>query len=367
MNKTDKTRVIVYIGLTIAILVLIVMVAKRDRTAQTPDSTELSRTEVTSEDNIKGNPQAEITLIEYSDFQCPACKAYAPIIAELSKLYKQNLRIIYRHFPLTTIHRNAYPASQASEAASLQGKFWEMHDVIFENQSEWSSATDVASIFRGYAERLGLDLDKFTSDYGRSGVIDRVRRDMDTGTALRINSTPSFFLNGEKIENASGLDTFRSLIDPLVGELGANSVNDTYLESQLDEETYFDLAIYTDNIPMKLISSEQSESKYVMMADKSTSVVKLSKSGATLGYALSHFGMNLDNKCLIFGEKTLCSEGGKTLKLFVNGVRNLELENYEIMAGDRILISHGPLTETNLTKQLSSVTSESCTYTNSCE
>src|SRR3990172_6194452 len=106
--------------------------------------------EVSNQDIAIGSPSARVTLIEYSDFQCPACKAYAPLVTKLSLDFNKDLRIIYRFFPLTQIHKNAMFAAQAAYAANLQGKFWEMHDLLFENQTDWADK-QARDIFLNYA------------------------------------------------------------------------------------------------------------------------------------------------------------------------------------------------------------------------
>ncbi len=363
-----KKQKSLYITLAVVMFALIIFASRRDTTTDSSNNLTVdSALTITPEDWILGNRNAEVTLVEYSDFQCPACRAYTPIVEELSKLYKQNIRIVYRHFPLTTIHRNAFSASVAAESAGIQGKFWEMHDMLFDKQSDWSSSTDVENVFKTYAKELNLDMDKFTLDYNSETATNRVQANMDSGIKLKINSTPTFFLNGVKVENLTGLEAFRNLIDPLIGELDSQSINDTYLDNESDTETHFDLVIYLDNQLQRLQAVESNTNKYISFSSEKNDSLKLTKTSASLGYTLLKFGYSLENKCLIQNENTYCSADGKTLKLFINGVRNLDMENYIPQKNDRILISHGPLTDTNLSNQLSSVPKNACLYTNSCE
>lgn len=162
---------------------------------------------------VKGNPEAKITLTEYSDFQCPACGAYYPIVKQLSEEFGDRVKFSYRQFPLTDIHRNAFSAALAGEAAAAQGKFWEMHDLIFGHQDSWSRSGNTFSIFRTYAVSLGLDLAKFEADYRSSKSADLVNADYAGGVSLGVNSTPTFFINGEKIlRNPRSYDEFKSLL-----------------------------------------------------------------------------------------------------------------------------------------------------------
>lgn len=166
-------------------------------------------------DWIKGNDNTVATLIEYSDLQCPACGLYFPVVKRLQEEFGDRLRFVYRHFPLSQIHKNAEFAAEATEAAGLQGKFWEMHDLLFLQQEEWSSG-DAKKLFKDYAEILKLDLDKFEKDINSREVKNAVQSDYDGGVALKVNATPTFFLNGQKIANPRSYDEFHSII---LGEL----------------------------------------------------------------------------------------------------------------------------------------------------
>lgn len=169
---------------------------------------------VTGEDWVKGAADAPATLVEYTDFQCPACGAYYPIIDQLSKELDGKLKIVIRHYPLVQIHKNALSGARAAEAAGRQGKFWEMYDLLFINQKEWSEAADpVKSILPSYAGKIGLDVEKFKTDMADSSLDDKINRDRGTGNELKIAGTPSFFLNGEKLENPSSVEAFKKAIE----------------------------------------------------------------------------------------------------------------------------------------------------------
>lgn len=159
-------------------------------------------------DWVKGNASATITLVEYSDFQCPACAYYYPFVKKLEEEFGSDIKIVYRQFPLTTIHANALIAAYASEAAGLQGKFWEMHDKLFENQSQWSLDSEPFTVFLKYAIEIGLDTEQFKTDILSQAVADSVKSDVQSGLDVGLNGTPSFFLNGEKIKNLSNYEEF---------------------------------------------------------------------------------------------------------------------------------------------------------------
>lgn len=166
----------------------------------------------TPEDHIKGAQNAKVTIVEFSDFQCPACKSYFPIIEEVLKAYPNDVRLVYKHFPLRTIHFRAEDGAFASEAASNQGKFWGMYTLLFDNQDTWVKESGSAT-FEKYASDLGLDVSKFKTDFASGAVKEKVRAAEKFGIDLGINSTPSFYVNGKKIDNPQSLQEFKTLID----------------------------------------------------------------------------------------------------------------------------------------------------------
>ena len=167
-----------------------------------------------AEDNeqIKGAPlkDAKIVIIEYSDFQCPACRSYYPMVKKLIQDIP-NVSLVYRHFPLPQ-HANARTSAQASEAAGQQGKFWEMHDMLFDNQQNWAESRTSKEAFLGYALALGLDIEKFKIDYDSSETKTKIEKDYQSG-GRDINGTPTFFVNDKKIQNPRNYDEFRSIIE----------------------------------------------------------------------------------------------------------------------------------------------------------
>src|SRR3989344_462703 len=176
--------------------------------SQTTSSKPQATLEITDGDWVRGKKEAPITLVEYGDFQCPACGAYYPVLLQLEKEFPDRLRVVWRQFPLTTIHVNAWDAAVAAEAAGKQGKFWEMHDVLFENQKEWTGTGK----FEAYAEKIGLDVNKWKADLTDKGIEDKIRADQNSGIDLEVTGTPTFFVNGKKINLPGGLDEFKKII-----------------------------------------------------------------------------------------------------------------------------------------------------------
>ncbi len=174
---------------------------------------------VSDVDHVKGGEHATVTLVEYSDFQCPACKAFLPVVDEVLATYGDQVQFVYRHFPLYTIHPHAEAAAIASEAAAQQGKFWEMHDLLFDRQSDWESLANPQELFVAYAELLALDVEKFRADLSSDATRDRVRSDVNAGNAANISATPTFYLNGTALtfpRNESPLTYLQGQIDALL-------------------------------------------------------------------------------------------------------------------------------------------------------
>lgn len=171
-------------------------------------------------DNVKGTQTPKVTLVEFSDFQCPACKAYSGVIVGLVDMYPNDLQVIHKHFPLKTIHYRAQAGAQAAQAAGLQGKFWEMSKVLFENQDIWSKQTGTET-FEKYAQDIGLDVAKFKADYGSDAVKDAIDAEIKEGIDLNVNGTPTIYINGKKISNPNSLDEFKKIIDDEIAK--ANS------------------------------------------------------------------------------------------------------------------------------------------------
>jgi protein-disulfide isomerase len=152
--------------------------------------------------HILGNPDAPVTLEEFGDFQCPPCGMLSGPINQLEQDFRPRLRVIFRHFPLT-MHQHAREAALASEAAGQQGRFWQMHDVLYRQQAVWSKAADVRPLFDAYAGMLGLKIDRFKKDMESDEVKRRVAADQEQGDALGVRITPTIFINDRALPNAS--------------------------------------------------------------------------------------------------------------------------------------------------------------------
>lgn len=172
-----------------------------------------STSTATATNHIKGNLSSKVTLLEYGDYQCPACGEFYPVTHAVQQLYDAKIRFQFRNLPLSSIHPNAFAGARAAEAADMQGKFWEMHDLLYQNQdvngqSGWVASQNVLNdYFVGFAKQLGLNVTKFKTDYASATVNNRINADLDafkaTGDEM---STPTFFLDGKKLDNSSLVD-----------------------------------------------------------------------------------------------------------------------------------------------------------------
>lgn len=154
---------------------------------------------------------AKVTIVEFGDYQCPACKAAFPIVKQILNDYSGRVNFVFRHFPLPQ-HKNGFIASEAVEAAGEQGKYWEMHNLMYENQQEWEESNNPIDIFLKYATKLNLNPDQFKSSITQGKYKQKINDDKGDGVKLGVNSTPTFYINGEKL-NGFSYNEFKRLID----------------------------------------------------------------------------------------------------------------------------------------------------------
>lgn len=167
-----------------------------------------------SDDDISvGDKDAKVVLVEYGDFQCPACAQYVPIVERLRSEYADSMLFVFRHYPIRRIHPNAQLAAQSAQAASMQGKFLEYHDMLYEKQNDWSGVSNASDIFRQYAMSLNLDLVRFDADQKSEATLKKIQSDIDGGDESGVQGTPTFFLNGERVEPQGNYERFKQLIE----------------------------------------------------------------------------------------------------------------------------------------------------------
>lgn len=171
------------------------------------------RTPVSGQDHIQGNEQAGITLLEYGDYQCPFCGLAYPVVKRLQRHFGKDLRFSFRNFPLIQSHQHALLAAAAAEAAGNQERFWEMHDMLYENQDHLA-AKDLAK----YAASLQLDLKKFDEDIKSEALLNRVRADYMSGEMSGVEGTPTFFINDVKYVGPSQFDEMKRFIEGIIDQ-----------------------------------------------------------------------------------------------------------------------------------------------------
>ena len=166
-----------------------------------------------SQGNFQGPIDAKVTLSEFGDYECPACEKYQPVIKEqILPKYQDKLKFVFLNYPLPR-HKNAQTAAQAAEAAALQGKFWEMHDILYQRQSQWVEQKDPSSKYEEYAKEIGINIDKYRDDYNGQIVFDIINQQAGLGDAFKIPGTPTFFVNGIIVDTSKGSDAIIDAID----------------------------------------------------------------------------------------------------------------------------------------------------------
>lgn len=337
---------------------------------------------VRDNDQTKGGNKAPAVLVEYSDFQCPACATYYPIVKKMNERFGQQLNIVYRHFPLTSIHPNALAAARAAEAAGKQGKFWKMHDKIFEKQNEWANAPSPEDYFTQYANEIGLDGAAYVQDFSSDETTQKINQDRNSGNSLKVNSTPSFFLNGERIRPTSEAN-FIELITAAIGNAPVPEISEGDLAAAEDIHIHADFVVNIngkafDFSDEKYQSDEPSEDEdhdheehaldpYTHLHNGIGNVIHVHKKGVTLGYFFKTLSMELAETCFTDDENNkYCADESSSLKFFVNGSRKQNPASYEIQDLDQILISYGSLTDSSVSKQIESVSDEACIYSETC-
>lgn len=163
------------------------------------------------DDHSIGPEDAPVTLVEYGDYECPYCRQAHPIVRQVRERLGDQFRFVFRHFPIRAIHPHAQHAAEAAEAAGAQGRFWEMHDILFENQEQLDDAS-----LRAYAARLRLDLDRFTRDMEEHTFAERIDDDLMGGVRSGVNGTPTFYLNGPRYEQSWELEPLTTAIEEAI-------------------------------------------------------------------------------------------------------------------------------------------------------
>lgn len=207
----------IFLGIIVATVVIIVggaVVLSKQQTQQQLQVTKIySESELVASDSwVQGNKEAKVAVVEFSDFQCPACASVHPVVKKIMADFGDKVKLIYRHYPLPN-HKFAQKAALAAEAAGEQGKFWEYHDKLFENQTSWSSESDPSKTFIQYAKDIGLNIDQFTRSFEEKKGQNHINSDTAAGNKVGIAATPTFFINGTKFEGGLTFNQFKAEIE----------------------------------------------------------------------------------------------------------------------------------------------------------
>jgi protein-disulfide isomerase len=176
--------------------------------------------------HVEGKNTKNVTLTEYGDYQCPICGSYYPVVQQVISKFSDQIQFQFRNLPLTSLHQNAFVAARSAEAAGLQGKYWQMHDLLYQNQSDWSQMSNAQPTFESYAQELGLNMTKFKQDYSSEQVNNLINADMaafqKTG---QDQATPTFFINGKYFDNGNfatdsgpSVDKFTKVLNDAIAE-----------------------------------------------------------------------------------------------------------------------------------------------------
>lgn len=207
MNQ--ETKILGIIGVVTAILVVGAVFFLSKESKPKPADTSLL---IRENSNKISTDSGKLTIVEFGDYECPACGAVYPGLKQVLSEYSGKVNFVYRHFPLMQ-HKSAEIAAAAAEASGMQGKYWDMHNMLYERQDEWDEGADALGFFRKYATEIGLDVEKFVSDMGSEQAKQKVRNDLTDGLALGINSTPSFFFDGELYKKGFSYNDFKTEIE----------------------------------------------------------------------------------------------------------------------------------------------------------
>ena len=212
MSKAAKPIVIIVLAVAVAGAAAFYFSRQSNEATNTSDSAS-APLQKTGGGRFRGPENARITLVEFGDYQCPSCKAYHPVVQELLARYPQQVRLEFHHYPLISIHPNAMAASMAVEAAGEQGKYWEMHDLVFELQDQWSRSPNPEPDFLAMASRLGLNQNSFMQAMRSPQLQDRVLQDVVRAREAQVEAVPTFFIDGKKISVPLSITAFVDIVE----------------------------------------------------------------------------------------------------------------------------------------------------------
>lgn len=367
----EKKFIIGIAVITIAILIGGVFWATKStppsptQTQKVPDSV-VAKLNVREIDWTKGSSTPSAILVEYGDFECPACASYHPLTEQLVEEFPDTFQFVFRNYPLNQ-HPNSRVAAYAAEAAGMQGKYWEMYDEIFSTQSSWAGKGDAKDTFVTYAKDLGLDVEKFKLDYELQDIKDKVQNDITDANQLGVNSTPTFFLNGEKLQNPASYEDFATLVKAAILKNPISQAPNEKYHTHYNFKVVLNNGQAIDFTQNKYQSTEDKElSEDTHFHDGVGDVVHIHKKGVTLGNLLTSLKMNLTKDCLTLDTtEKFCNTDTEKLRIFVNGKEGKSFETLKPNDLDKILLVYGDPKE-DIKPLLDSVADTACIYSEKC-
>ena len=211
---SNKTKPIAVIVVAVVLAAGIAVYLSKPGSPSSDDSKSANIAANPGGGHIRGKASAPVTLVEFGDYQCPSCGYFYPMVEELLRRYPDKVKLEFHHYPLIQVHAHALEAAMAAEAAGDQGKFWEMHDLLYQHQREWSNMPNAEAEFLAYAGQLGLNANKFMQSKKSPDVEKRILEDIKRGSDAKVEGTPSFYINGRMLDPLpKGVDEFVTIVD----------------------------------------------------------------------------------------------------------------------------------------------------------
>jgi protein-disulfide isomerase len=358
---------VLIVGALIVAAVSVFLFTVNSRTPKPSQTAGVDSNLVRIDSHQSGAVSAAVTLIEFGDYQCPACGSYYPVVKQIASDFSGQLNLVFRDYPLSQ-HKNAYLAARAAEAAGLQGKFWEMHDMLYENQTAWAESNAAQDVFVQYGQTLGLNTDRFKTDMFSAAVKNKIDGDIQDGDQLAVNATPTFFLNGQMIQNPQSYDEFAALVKAAVAKAPpvAQATAELY-------HIHVNFKVYVEGKPIDFTLAKYESTQtnplnpFVHLHDGNGDIIHFHKQGVTMGDFFKSLGMSLSSTCFSpsIGLQ-YCGNSDGTLKMFVNGKANTQFDAYVPQDLDRILISFGSESAAQLGSQVNAVADTACIYSLKC-
>src|SRR5262245_41179203 len=211
MPKIMKPLIVIILAVGVAAGAAVYL--SRQPEGSSTSTTAALKADIKGGGHFRGPENAEVTLVEFGDYQCPSCAAYHPFVKEILNRYPKQVRLEFHHFPLVSIHPNALAASKAVEAAGEQGHYWEMHDAVFDYQTQWSNAPDPKPVFAAIANKIGINGTILVKAMENPQIQERVLRDVQRGDKVNVQAVPTFLINGKQVHIRLSMEDFVQVIE----------------------------------------------------------------------------------------------------------------------------------------------------------